>query len=158
MYVSQLINIVMELPNVQMLVMKHIQDVPVKTGAWDPAKVFICSCLFPLVALFPMLFLIVLKKEESDVPQASALSEESKAVISVLQGPYEDDEQTFTLYWEAMVSLRRLLVTGMTIFVNYASIQMIVITVLCLIFLNVQITSSVWNPIAYRSAIYVMVY
>ncbi len=39
-----------------------------------------------------------------------------------------------TVYWEAMISLRRLLITGMTL-VGYASIRMIIITILCLLFL-----------------------
>ncbi len=99
-------------------------------------SVFIFSCLFPLLALIPMLIYTLVKKDYK-LPKNSQLSEESQSIISVLQGPYKDDERPYICYWEAMVSVRRLLITGMTL-VNYASIRMTMITALCLIFLVQQ--------------------
>lgn len=58
----------------------------------------------------------------------------SEIIISVLQGPYREDEEHITIYWEAVVSFRRLLITGMTL-IGYATIRMILITVLCCVFL-----------------------
>ncbi len=103
-----------------------------KQNRISPAT-FVCCCVFPLVALIAMLIYIRVRKG-SELEQDPSLSEASEIVISVLQGPYRDDEKHFTLYWEAMVSVRRLLITGMTL-VSYASIRMIIITALCLIFL-----------------------
>ncbi len=94
---------------------------------------FVCCCLCPLVALVTMLVYIRISKDSKD-QNDGVLSDSSEAVISVLQGPYRDDGKHVTLYWEAMVSVRRLLITGMTL-VSYASIRMIIISVLSLIFL-----------------------
>ncbi len=94
---------------------------------------FICSCLCPLIALhFILLYKCV--KPTSSKQETMPLPEASEAIISVLQGPYRDDAKHMTLYWEAMVSIRRLLVTAMTL-VSYASIRMIIITAMSLIFL-----------------------
>ena len=90
--------------------------------------VFVCSCLFPLPTLFIMLIYICMSNR-LQTPVTSDLSDAAETVISVLQGPYREDEKHFTLYWEAMVSVRRLLITGMTL-VPYASIRMIIVTVL----------------------------
>ncbi len=92
---------------------------------------FVCCCLIPLPAIFILLILLNRKsKKLANTP----LSDASETVISVLQGPYREDDKHLTLYWEAMVSVRRLLITGMTL-VGYASIRMIIITALSLIFL-----------------------
>ncbi len=96
--------------------------------------IFICSCLFPVAALLPMLIYILIKKD-SNFPQTPSVSEEAQVIVSCLQGPYENDKKHSTLYWEAMVSVRRLIITAMTLLGNHASIQMIMITILCLIFL-----------------------
>ncbi len=103
-----------------------------KQNKLSPAT-FILSCLFPLVAICIMLISICSNKS-FDSPDKPVLSEKSEAIISVLQGPYRDDEKDWTIYWEAMVSIRRLLITGMTL-VSYASIRMIIIMALNLIFL-----------------------
>ncbi len=95
--------------------------------------IFVFSCLFPLPALVFMLIHTCVRKGIR-VKETPALSEESQAIISVLQGPYREDDKHFTLYWEAMVSIRRLLITAMTL-VSFASIRMVIITTLCLIFL-----------------------
>ncbi len=62
------------------------------------------------------------------------MPETSSAIISVLQGPYREDEKHMTLYWEAMVSIRRLMITAMTL-VSNASIRMMVVTALSTAFL-----------------------
>ncbi len=87
---------------------------------------FVCFCLCPLVALY-----FKCRKQYPNAP--SQLPKASETVIYALQGPYRDD-QHMTAYWEAMISIRRLLITGMTL-VGFASIRMIIISVLCLIFL-----------------------
>ncbi len=96
-------------------------------------SIFVCSCLCPPVAIYLMLRYGCPKKDIK-MEQQLVISEVSEVIISVLQGPYRDDKKLLTLYWEAMVSVRRLLITGMTL-VSYASIRMIIITALCQIFL-----------------------
>ncbi len=95
---------------------------------------FVCCCLFPLVALVVMLISIRINKDSKTEEEADlSLSDASETIISVLQGPYREDEKHLTLYWEAMVSVRRLLITGLTLVPN-ASIRMITVTVLSIIF------------------------
>ncbi len=94
---------------------------------------FTCCCLCPLIALC-FLHVPRCKKPVGKVPGLAPLPEASETIISVLQGPYREDDQNMTLYWEAMVSIRRLLITGMTL-IGFASIRMIIISVLCLVFL-----------------------
>ncbi len=57
----------------------------------------------------------------------------SEAIISVLQGPYRAERQT-TLNWEAMISIRRLIITALTL-VSHSTTRMTVITILSLVFL-----------------------
>ncbi len=94
---------------------------------------FVFCCLFPLPALIIMPMYIGISKD-SKTPANSVVSDASETIISVLQGPYKKDDKHFTLFWEAMVSVRRLLITGMTL-VPYASIRMIIVTVLSVLFL-----------------------
>ena len=95
--------------------------------------VFLCCCLCPMLSLG-----IILKlkwfKQNGGVSENLTLSPSSEVVISILQGPYRNDDASMALYWEAMVSIRRLLITGMTL-IGYASIRMIIITILSLVFL-----------------------
>ncbi len=106
-----------------------------KQNKISPA-VFVCSCLVPLLALFAMVIYICFQTQRKNTrePTNSVLSDASETVISVLQGPYREDKKHLTLYWEAMVSVRRLVITGLTL-VPYASIRMLITTSLCLIFL-----------------------
>ena len=97
------------------------------------AATFVCCCLCPLVALYFILTYKIMKGNRR-VPYTEELPESSQTVLSVLQGPFRDDDQNMTLYWEAMISFRRLLITGMTL-VGYASVRMKMITIMCLIFL-----------------------
>ncbi len=94
---------------------------------------FVCCSICPLTAVYFIVRYIWLGLS-SKLPPKSTISEESTAVISVLQGPYRGDDKDMTIYWESVVSTRRLLITGMTL-VSYASIRMTIITTLCLIFL-----------------------
>ena len=110
--------------------------------------IFICSCLCPLIAVYFMLIYGCIKRKDSKIAQQPVLSKESEVIISVLQGPYRDDEKHQTLYWEAMVSVRRLLITGMTL-VSYASIRLIIITALGLIF---QIQHIYMSPFLVRTS------
>ena len=96
------------------------------------AATFICCCLCPLVALC-LILVHKCRQPDSDAAKRLPLSKASETVISVLQGPYRDSDQNMTLYWEAVISIRRLLITGMTL-VGFASIRMIIISVLCLVF------------------------
>ncbi len=78
------------------------------------AATFICCCLCPLVAIYFMLVHKYLNRKSPDIPTIP-LSISSQAIISVLQGPYRHDDKKMTLYWEAMISIRRLLITAMTL-------------------------------------------
>ncbi len=96
------------------------------------AVTFISCCLWPPIALC-FILLPKCKKPVGKVSNSLPLPQASETITSVLQGPYRDDGHNMTLYWEAMVSIRRLLITGMTL-VGLASIRMIIISVLCLVF------------------------
>ncbi len=100
------------------------------------AAQFICCCSCPLLALLLIAIYHFQKKNTtiSDTSESCSLPNASEAIISILQGPYRDDEKNLTLYWEAMISIRRLLITSMTL-VPYASIRMSIISVLSLLFL-----------------------
>ncbi len=104
---------------------------------------FAISCIFPPLVLY-LVFkqkLSVTKpllKENRVTTESSTFSQESEAIISVLQGPYREDEKHMTLYWEAMVSIRRLLMCAMTL-VSYASIRMMILLALCGVFLSQHI-------------------
>ena len=78
------------------------------------AAMFIRCCLCPLAALCILFIQNAMKPNKMDSDRLK-LPESSETVISVLQGPYRDDGQNLTLYWEAMISIRRLLITGMTL-------------------------------------------
>ncbi len=103
-----------------------------KEGKISTAK-FISCCLCPLVALLLLSIYRCLNKNAA-INKNNSLSKTSNLVISILQGPYKDDEKNMTLFWEAMVSIRRLLITSMTL-VPYVSIRMSIISALSLVFL-----------------------
>ena len=96
------------------------------------ALTFTLSCLCPLVAL--VFLLIRSRMSRIHDGSDSELSEESKAIISVMQGPYRDDDKNITLNWEAMISVRRLVINAITL-IRSGSIRMAIMTVLCVIFL-----------------------
>ena len=75
-----------------------------KQNKISPA-IFICSCLCPLLAVYFILIYGCIKRKNSKIAQQPILSKESEVIISVLQGPYRDDDRHLTLYWEAMVSV-----------------------------------------------------
>ncbi len=97
------------------------------------APIFVVCCLCPLFALA-----YVAKKSTTTNKKSNqtASSDAGTVIMSVLQGPYRESSSSeyLTVYWEAMVSIRRLLITAMTL-VSYASIRMITITILCIAFL-----------------------
>ncbi len=112
------------------------------------AKRFVFCCIFPLVSLC-LIGLYNLQPARSCVEdllpdfgnsKREELPETSKAILSRLQGPFK--AETFgksasfysPLYWEAVISVRRLLVTSMTL-IPYHSERMMVITCLCASFL-----------------------
>ncbi len=97
------------------------------------ATSFIISCIFP-----PFILYRILRHSHGrgkiHHPHNLANSEVLGAILSLLQGPYRDDQNNTTQYWEAMVSMRRLLISAMTL-VSYASIRMMIIMALSGIFL-----------------------
>ncbi len=115
------------LPFILLWGMKLLKDNDL--SAW----MFLVCCLCPPIALYPMWIKQKCVKHEGKITLSSR-SEVSDTIISFLQGPYREDVKHMTLYWEAMVSIRRLLITAMTL-VGYASIRMIIITGLSIIFL-----------------------
>ncbi len=108
--------------SMQMLKAQHIT-------AWQ----FIACCFCQPFALYHTIKYRSYIKTKA-ISLKHPLTEESKAIISVLQGPYREGDNSTTLYWEALVSLRRLLITAMTL-VGTASIRMIFITAFCIIFI-----------------------
>ena len=107
----------------KMLKAKHI-------SAWQ----FILCLLCQPIALYHIIKHTCSKHQNAkDSPPNKLMADEARAIISVLQGPYREDAKSMTLYWEAMVSLRRLLITVMAL-IGTASIRMIFITGFCIIF------------------------
>ncbi len=97
------------------------------------ASQFILCCLCQPFALYYTIRYRMDRKLKDDSP-IEPMTDEAKAIISVLQGPYREDNKNMTLYWEAMVSLRRLLITVMTL-IGSASIRMMFISGFCIIFI-----------------------
>ncbi len=102
-----------------------------KEGQISPATFFL-YCLCPASIVF---FKLLKKPDINEATSDSRpLSKASKAIISVLQGKYREDDTFLTLYWEAMVSIRRILITASTI-IHFASIRLIITTILNSLFL-----------------------
>ncbi len=102
-------------------------------GKQISATVFIFCMLCPIATLY---FYIKHKNSETESGSSQKhLSKASRAIISVLQGPYRKDDRQMTLYWEAMVSIRRLLISALTL-IGFPTVRLILITVLCIAFLS----------------------
>ena len=86
------------------------------------ALLFILCCLCPPSALYYMIFKYTCVTDKKEDLGLSHLSQASENIMSVLQGPYREDSKHMTLYWEAMVCIRRLMITAMTL-CGYASIE-----------------------------------
>ena len=96
--------------------------------------IFVLCCLCPLISVFSLCIYSHIKRYNDNDRHISKLLKSSNAIISVIQGPYRDDGKYMTLYWEAMISLRRLLITLVTL-VGVQSIRMIITTLMCILFL-----------------------
>ena len=82
-----------------------------------PVSCILC-CKFPPVSIFNW---YANKSFDNDLN----LSEESQAIISVLQGPFRvsKNDSHKILYWEVMISIRRLLISAMTL-IPFGSISL----------------------------------
>ncbi len=96
-------------------------------GKISCATFFIC-CICPVLGI-PITCVCILYRKQSNVDIPS-----TDAILYVLQGQFRDDANHRTLYWEAIISVRHLLITGMILF-PYSSIRMIVLSILCALFL-----------------------
>ncbi len=114
------------------------------------AAKFICICLFPISVIY---FIFQQKLVNgNDKPSVKQVwSPTSDVILSNLQGPYREDSEQMTLYWEAMVSIRRLLITSMTL-VGFPSIRMIIISVISMLFLYQHVRL---HPFQVRTSNYV---
>ncbi len=97
------------------------------------SSTFLLSCHCPLIALVIMFIMKAQGNWEAPTPDQK-VSGAREAIVSALQGPYREDEKHMTLYWESVVTLRRLLITGVGL-VGYASIRMTIIFGFCIFFL-----------------------
>ncbi len=99
------------------------------------ATAFILCCLCPITTLY-------FHFKHGKMARRSRLNQElskvSRRIVSVLQGPYRKDDRHMTHYWEAMVSIRRLLISAMTL-IGFPTPRMIIITLLCIAFLGQHI-------------------
>ncbi len=107
------------------------------------ARTFILSCMCPCRLLY-----LMLKHSYTEQPGQLSKSTSSSAIISLLQGPYRESDKNMTLYWEAMVSMRRLVITSLTL-IPIASIRMIIITLVCVAFFGQQIH---YKPFAIKTS------
>ncbi len=104
--------------------LKHLAEKQI--NSW----VFVMCCLCPLGPL--LVFCVAAKYFKRTSPsRESPLSEVSTAMLSVMQGPYRQDPDHMTLYWESVVCVRRLLISGL-ILLSYESIRMSIILALML--------------------------
>ncbi len=94
------------------------------------ARKFIICCIFPPLSIF---LAIKYHNKKAKRNLSNQMPRESMAIIEKLQGPYREGDEQMTLYWEAMVSTWRLLITAMTL-VGFASIRMVFITAFCILF------------------------
>ena len=94
------------------------------------AFAFLVSCLCPVVLPLNFFCQSLLKLHKDTT---TAYTGASETIISVLQGPYRNDPKHHTLYWEAVVSTRRLMITATLI--GSGLMQIILVSVLCAIFL-----------------------
>ncbi len=94
----------------------------------------ISATSFFLCCLCPLLGLIIICFGYNDMKD-SEISDSSAAILFMLQRPFRKDPKHMTLYWEAMISVRRLLITGMTLLRGYGSIRMTILCCLCIAFL-----------------------
>ena len=98
---------------------------------------FLLCCTFPILSF--ILFPISIKKSIS-ISHAEGIKVDmdntalSKEILSVLQGPYKSHVKQVAMYWEAVISMRRFLLSTMTL-LGYASIRMVIILCLNGIFL-----------------------
>ncbi len=105
--------------SLQLLKEKRIKSIP-----------FVMCCLCPLGSLIALYVIKVCCKVEQHTVQ---LTESSKALLSVMQGPYRQDDNHATLYWECIVSLRRLVISALTL-LSYVSIRMVIVSILSALF------------------------
>ncbi len=93
------------------------------------SKMFIFYCLCPISWVPYKLHDAFAKRQfVSPVKQSGT----AVTILTVLQGPFRDDRPS-TLYWEGVISGRRLVTTAMTL-LGYGSIRMVLITVLSILF------------------------
>ncbi len=95
------------------------------------ALVFMMGCICPLLLVIYCILHAKLFSIKTD--KETPISETSEAIICVLQGPYREDPNYHTLYWEAVISTRRLMITA-TLIAN-SFMQMIIMSLLCATFL-----------------------
>ena len=113
-------------PIVLFVAMKHL-----KQNQISPATAT-SYFIFPIGGFQVILFTKIFRRDIT-IQNKNHMSDNSDAIISVLQGPYKEDERHKTIYWEAMISTKRILITAMALITN-ASIRMCFITALCIIF------------------------
>ncbi len=112
-------------PIVLFVAMKHL-----KQNQISPATAT-SYFIFPIGGFQVILFTKIFRRDIT-IQNKNHMSDNSDAIISVLQGPYKEDERHKTIYWEAMISTKRILITAMALITN-ASIRMCFITALCII-------------------------
>ena len=93
---------------------------------------FLLSCLCPLIGLIVMFTTVCIRRSGSK-NNSGSVSPASREILSVLQGPYRLSDKDEPLYWEAIISFRRLLLSGIT-FINYGSFRLLITVILCVIF------------------------
>ena len=96
---------------------------------------FFMTCFFPL----PGVLLMLIFKRCCKSPQNPRTSRTAAEILYTLQGPFRKDPGHITTYWEVIISIRRLLITGIFI-IGYSitglhSIQLSLICCLCVSFL-----------------------
>ncbi len=120
------------------LAMKYLEQKRI-----SPFAFFLC-CLCPLLGIVFMVLCSYCCK-----PSDGQLSKSSEKILYTLQGPFRKDPKHATLYWEAVISVRRLLITGMTLLKGFGSVRMVVLSCLCVTFL---IHHNYRMPFQYRTS------
>ncbi len=98
---------------------------------------FLCCSLCPFFTVC-FFFKENGKKKAITNPLAKKYSKESVVILSVLQGPYREEGNKVTIYWEAVISFRRFLISIMSLISN-ASIRMMIIATISVLFFGQHI-------------------
>ncbi len=98
-------------------------------GKMSALAFFLC-CLWPLLGIVFMCLC-----SYSSKPSEEQISKSGEKILYMLQGQFRKDPKHMTIHWEAIICVRRLLISAMALLQGYGSVRMIILSCLCILFL-----------------------